>query len=208
MIENAVHLDVAGVIAAIATAAPSFDAFTLQLDVPGDASEAVGAVSALDAVVVAASALGTVGVVRWLVKRAAPSFVVTESTTTASVSSTASLSGATVKKSDVAFTLPAFLPVSKGIRKVTHDEIHALELGLLVGLFSTWLYDAGHPKLTATIFVVFIAGSLGFKRYSSKAFRTTRHEPWYALGALLVGCSIAYGLFVADPTVLELVGVA
>lgn len=142
------------------------------------------------------SGIATVAAVRWLLKRAAPEFTVTESTTAASVTSTASLSGGSVSKDNVAFTLPGFLPVSKGIRQVSHNEVHAFELGLVVGIVVTWLYASGNTGPVATILTVFVAGTLGFRRYRSKAFRTTRHEPWYALVALVLGCALSYAAFV------------
>lgn len=158
----------------------------------------LGSITILDGVVAGAGGITTVVVVRWLVKRAAPTLVTTESTTAATVSSTASLSGSSATKSDVAFTLPAVLPVSKGIRQVSHHEVHAFELGLIVGLVVTWLYSTGSTAPVVTIVVAFVAGTLGYKRYSSTAFRTTRHEPWYALTAMALGCGISYAVFVAE----------
>lgn len=81
----------------------------------------------------------------------------------------------------VAFTLPVILPASEGIREVTHDEIHALELGFIVGIASAWLYVIGRTAIVGTIVVVFIFGSLEYRRYSIKAFKTVRKEPWYGL---------------------------
>lgn len=101
-------------------------------------------------------------------------------------------------KSNVAFTLPEFLPVSRGIREVTHDEIHALELGFIVGLAAAWLYSVDQIELTVSILAVFIAGALGYKRYRSKAFKTVRYEPWYGLLAFGAGAGLGYLLFVAQ----------
>lgn len=100
------------------------------------------------------------------------------------------------RKSNVAFTLPEFLPLSKGIRSVTHDEIHAMELGFVVGLILLWLYSIERVDLTVTILAVFVAGTLGYKRYRSKAFKTVRYEPWYALLTLALGAAVGYVLFV------------
>lgn len=101
-------------------------------------------------------------------------------------------------KSNVAFTLPGLLPVSRGVREVTHDEIHALELGFIVGLAAAWLYSVGRIELTVSILAVFIAGALGYKRYRSKAFETVRYEPWYGLIAFGAGAGLGYLLFVAQ----------
>lgn len=98
-------------------------------------------------------------------------------------------------KHNVAFTLPSFLPVSEGIRHVTHNEIHALELGLVVGGAVTWLLSTGQTESATGMAVTFIAGSLGYRRYASKAFKTTRIEPWYALIAFAVGGGVGYWFF-------------
>jgi len=158
----------------------------------------------VDGGLIAGSAVATIAVVRWVVRQAAPSLGASPSTTEAVVSTTASSGTVTGSKADVAFTLPTFLPVSKGIRQVSHNEVHAFELGLVVGLALTWLYSAGYTTPVATILVVFVTGSLGYRWYSSKAFRTVRHEPWYGLMALTGGCAIGYVLFVTDASLPEL----
>lgn len=56
-----------------------------------------------------------------------------------------------------------------------------------------------------TIVVAFVAGSLGFKRYSIKGVKTIRMEPWYALLAFAVGGGIGWGVFVGDPGLIDVV---
>jgi hypothetical protein len=86
----------------------------------------------------------------------------------------------------VAFMLPASLPLSAGVRRVTHNEIHAVELGLVVGVVTIWL-SGRNGTAGVALLVAFVSGTLGFRRYCSPAFHTTRREPWYALVALVVG---------------------
>ncbi|WP_424016399.1 hypothetical protein ACOZ4N_10840 [Halorientalis pallida] len=100
----------------------------------------------------------------------------------------------------VAFTLPAFLPVSKGIREVTTNEVHALELGAIVGFVTVWLLHIGRRDAGFGLALVFVGGSLGYKRYKSKAFKTIRMEPWYALMAFAAGGGVAALVF--DPALL------
>ncbi len=168
-----------------------------------------GELTPLNVGLVAGSGILSVGVVRWLVKRsasgapeAAPTEVRTSGGTT--VTSTASSSS---KKASAAFTLPSFVPLSKGIRTVTHHEIHALELGFVVGVVSVWLLSVGRQEVVYTIVVAFVAGSLGYKRYSSKAFKTVRHEPWYGLMALAAGGLLGWSVFFMQPSLLKLLGV-
>jgi hypothetical protein len=100
----------------------------------------------------------------------------------------------------VAFTLPSFLPVSKGIREVTTNEVHALELGAIVGFVTLWLLHIGRRDAGFGLALVFVGGSLGYKRYKSKAFKTIRMEPWYALMAFAFGAVV--GALFFDPTLL------
>ena len=100
----------------------------------------------------------------------------------------------------VAFTLPAFLPVSDGIREVTTNEVHALELGAIVGFVTLWLLHIGRRDAGFGLALVFVGGSLGYKRYKSKAFKTIRMEPWYALMAFAFGAVVGAAFF--DPTLL------
>lgn len=109
--------------------------------------------------------------------------------------------GSQKQKSNAAFTLPSFLPLSKGIRTVTHHEVHAIELGIVVGVTNAWLLSHGRRNVAITIAVVFVAGALGYKRYKSKAFRTIRMEPWYALLAFGGGSIVGMALF--DPAALR-----
>jgi hypothetical protein len=155
-------------------------------------------------------ALASVGGVRWLIKRAA-----SDGTSSGTSVSTAGGGPATVSttkrsggKHKVAFTLPGFLPVSDGIRQVTHNEIHALELGLVVGAAAVWLLSIGRAKAGTGIVVIFVAGSLGFKRYGTKAFKTIRLEPWYGLLALGAGAVLGWSVFIMDPGLLALLGLA
>jgi hypothetical protein len=100
----------------------------------------------------------------------------------------------------VAFTLPAFLPVSDGIREVTTNEVHALELGGIVGFVTLWLLHIGREDAGFGLALVFVGGSLGYKRYKSKAFKTIRMEPWYALMAFGFGAVV--GALFFDPALL------
>lgn len=147
----------------------------------------------------------SVGGVRWLVKRraaaaeaaqSAGTSISTSSTGTTQVATTASASGT---KDKVAFTMPRFLPVSKGIRQVSHNEVHAIELGLVVGAIAVWLISIGRTRIGTGIIIAFVAGSLGFKRYANKAFKTLRHEPWYGLLALVAGAGVGWVVFIEQP---------
>jgi len=100
----------------------------------------------------------------------------------------------------VAFTLPSVLPISKGVREVTSNEVHAVELGAIVGFITLWLIHIGRRDAGFGLALVFVGGSLGYKRYSSKAFKTIRMEPWYALMAFAAGAGAATLVF--DPTLL------
>jgi hypothetical protein len=102
-----------------------------------------------------------------------------------------------IKNDKTAFTLPGFLPVSKGIRKVSHNEIHALELGAVVGFLVLWLYSVGRQNVAAGLTILFVAGALGFERYKTKAIATVRMEPWYAFVAFAMGAGGAYWVFLA-----------
>jgi hypothetical protein len=102
-----------------------------------------------------------------------------------------------IKNDKTAFTLPGFLPVSKGIRKVSHNEVHALELGAVLGFVVMWLYSVGRQNVAAGLTILFVAGALGFERYKSKAIATVRMEPWYAFVAFAIGAGGAYGVFLA-----------
>lgn len=159
-------------------------------------------VTPIEAAAIGGGGLLSIGAVRWLVKRSAASETSGGQAAT-TVSTTASGTG-TGNKHNVAFTLPGFLPVSTGIRQVTHNEIHAIELGLVVGVALTWLWNAGHTEPVFAILVAFVAGSLGFKRYGSKAFKTIRLEPWYALLALGAGAALGWAIFLAEPAIIEL----
>lgn len=169
-----------------------------------DVMNQVSALGPVEAAAVGGSGVVSVGAVRWLLKRRATPTGGANPTAT-SVSTTASGTGTGSKKS-VAFTLPGLLPVSKGIREVTHDEVHAIELGLVVGAVLTWLYSAGHTEPVFGILVAFVAGSLGFKRYSSKGVKTIRMEPWYALLSLATGGVVGWALFMRDPGLVTLLG--
>jgi hypothetical protein len=155
-----------------------------------------------------AGALGSVGVVRYLVRRRASSSGAGAGTSvsTSGGSSVATTTRSGGSKHKVAFTLPAILPVSKGIREVTHNEIHALELGVVVGVISVWLFSLGRTRAVYGIVIAFVAGSLGFKRYGSKAFKTIRLEPWYALLALAAGGVLGWSLFLLEPSLTTQLG--
>ncbi len=117
---------------------------------------------------------------------------------------TTSNTGPSLKKGDhAAFTLPAFLPLSKGVRSVSHNEVHAIELGLVVGFVISWLTSIGRQNVAVFLSVMFIAGALGYKRYRTKAFKTVRLEPWYAMMAFAVGGGIGWLFFSPDLAVLQ-----
>lgn len=171
-----------------------------------------------DAAIYGSSGLLAVGVVRWFVKRRASSGTATGtsvsttagssvSTTTPSTSTASSTRHTGANKHNVAFTLPSILPLSQGIRNVTHNEIHALELGLVVGVLVLWLLSLGKQGVVRNLVITFVAGTLGYKRYSSKAFKTTRYEPWYALLALGAGGVLGWAIFMREPSLLTLLGV-
>jgi len=169
-----------------------------------DVLNQVTALSPVEAAAVSASGIVSLGAVRWILKRrAAPTGGANPTAT--SVSSTASGTTGSTSKS-VAFTLPGVLPLSKGIREVTHDEVHAMELGFVVGVVLAWLYGQGYTQPVLGMLVAFVAGSLGFKRYSSKAVKTIRMEPWYALLALAMGGGLGWALFLREPGLLSVVG--
>lgn len=98
-------------------------------------------------------------------------------------------------KHNVAFTLPAVLPISRGIRSVTHNEVHAVQLGLVVGFVVVWLTNAGRTELAFGIVGAFVVGALGYMRYATKAFETIRIEPWYALLAFAGGAGLGHLVF-------------
>jgi len=100
-----------------------------------------------------------------------------------------------IKDDETAFTLPGFLPVSKGIRKVSHNEIHAIELGIVVGFVVIWLFSIGRTNAAGVIVVAFIAGALGFRRYKTKAVATVRMEPWYGFIAFAIGAAAGWLFF-------------
>jgi len=102
--------------------------------------------------------------------------------------------GTDLGKDHAAFVLPSVIPLSKGIREVTHNEIHAFELGLVVGFVATWLLTSGRREGAILLALAFVAGTLGYKRYRTKAFQTVRLEPWYALVSFAVG-GVAAWLF-------------
>lgn len=113
---------------------------------------------------------------------------------------TATRSGASAH--DVAFTLPSVLPLSKGVREVTHDEVHAVELGLVAGAAVSWLIALGRTDPAISLLVAFVAGGLGYRRYKTKAFATLRKEPWYGLVAFAIGAGIGYLLFFSSAPAL------
>ena len=122
--------------------------------------------------------------------------VATKGTTTVG---TTSDTGPSLSKGDhAAFVIPGVVPLSKGVREVTHNEIHALELGSVIGFALTWLVSIGRQNLAVTLAGVFIAGALGYKRYRTKALKTVRMEPWYALMALAAGATAGYVFFTPE----------
>jgi hypothetical protein len=104
----------------------------------------------------------------------------------------------------VAFTLPAAVPVSEGIREVTTNEVHAVELGAIVGFVTLWLIHIGRRDAGIGLALLFVGGALGYKRYKSKALKTIRMEPWYALMAFGFG-AVAGALFFDPSIVLQYV---
>ncbi|WP_435320372.1 hypothetical protein [Haloarchaeobius sp. TZWSO28] len=174
-------------------------------------NEVLGTLNPTTAAMYGGGGLLSVASVRWLIKRrAGGSLKNAAGGTNVSTSGggggggqaavTTTSSG--TSKHNVAFTLPSFIPLSKGVRSVTHNEIHALELGVVVGLVGTWLYAQGQTEVVTTIVVAFVMGSLGYKRYSSKAFKTIRYEPWYALLALAGGGALGFAVFLMEPSLV------
>lgn len=98
-------------------------------------------------------------------------------------------------KQKVAFVLPSFVPVGEGVREVTTDEVHALELGLVLGFATVWLISAGQENFATTLAILFIGGALGYRRLGSKAVETIRKEPWYGLVSYAIGAGISYLVF-------------
>lgn len=188
--------DVAGVLAA-----------TVLQSLPPGLQEQVdlvaGSVTLERLVVFAGAGFASVTGVRWLLKRRASPEGPSGTEVRTSGDPAVATSRSSGDKSDVAFTLPWIVPVSQGIREVTHDEVHALELGFVVGVLAAWLFAIGRTRIVGTIVVVFIVAALGYRRYSSKALKTVRKEPWYGLIALLVGGSVGYWVFFAEPGVID-----
>lgn len=180
----------------------------LQSGVRESLMDVVASLTPIEAAAVGGGGIVSVGVVRWLVNRTAAGSSGTAAATSVSTTASTTVSGSgSAGKHKVAFTLPSLLPVSRGIREVTHNEIHAIELGLVVGVALTWLWNAGHTEPVLGILVAFVAGSLGFKRYGSKAFKTIRLEPWYALLALAAGSALGWAIFIREPSLLTQLGV-
>lgn len=181
---------------------------SLPSGIEGAIEQTLRHVTPLRAVLYGGSGVLSIAVVRWLVKRSAAGTTVSEaSSSTAGDVSVSTTAQSTSKKHNVAFTLPSVLPLSKGIRSVTHNEIHAIELGLVVGGVTAWLFARGRIDPAVGILVAFVGGSLGFNRYSSKAFKTIRLEAWYALLALAGGGALGWAIFIREPGLLQLLGV-
>lgn|GEM_PF-5592221 len=174
-----------------------------QEELQTELQDLVASMGPLDIIAVVGFTLTAVASVRYLVKRAVPTGGTSGGAASTTVNTTAQPGGGTAKHK-VAFTLPGILPISRGIREVTHNEIHAIELGFVVGLIATWLYATGNREPVVALVVAFVAGSLGYKRYSSKAFKTVRLEPWYALLALTGGALLGWAIFLAEPAIIEL----
>jgi hypothetical protein len=195
-------------------AAPLWAVFVTLLEISsplggiqGAIDQFLGSVNPQSVALYGGGGVGAVGLVRYLVKRrASSSGLGGTSVSTGDGSSVATTTRSGGKKHKVAFTLPSFLPISQGIREVTHNEIHALELGVLVGLVSTWLFSVGRTRVVYAVIIAFVAGSLGFKRYGSKAFKTIRLEPWYALISLAVGAALGWSLFIMEPSLTTQLG--
>lgn len=119
---------------------------------------------------------------------------------------TTSDTGPSLSKGDhAAFVMPGFVPLSKGVREVTHNEIHAMELGAVLGFVISWLASIGEQNIAVFLAALFIAGALGYKRYRTKAFKTIRMEPWYAIVAFGLGAGIGWLFF--TPELLAIGGV-
>jgi hypothetical protein len=181
--------------------------FLAQVSVPPEAERLLGdlprIVSTEGAALYGGGALG-VGAL-WRLVRNARAVTDADQTvgggTSVSTRSTGSSGGsASLGKDKAAFTLPGFLPLSKGIREVTHNEIHALELGFVAGFVVAWLYTLGRTNVAVGLAVTFVGGSLGYKRYKTKAFATIRLEPWYAMLALLGGAGAGWAFFTQEVT--------
>lgn len=119
---------------------------------------------------------------------------------------TTSDTGPSLAKTDApAFTIPGFVPLSKGVREVTHNEIHAMEMGVVLGFAISWLASIGEQTTAVFLAVLFIVAALGYKRYRTKAFETIRLEPWYALVAFAVGAGIGWLFFSLELALFEAV---
>lgn len=120
----------------------------------------------------------------------------TKGTTT--VGTTSDTGPSLSKGGHAAFEIPSAVPLSKGVREVSHNEVHAIELGAVVGFALTWLVSIGRQNLAVTLMGVFVAGALGYKRYRTKALKTVRMEPWYALMAFASGAIVGYVFFTPE----------
>ncbi|TSD09192.1 hypothetical protein DP107_16840 [Haloglomus irregulare] len=200
-------IDLAPVLILWAVVGTPLQAATPAAGIGGAIEGFVGSLDPQSAALYGGSGVASLGAVRYLIKRRAAS----GSSGGTSVSTSGGASVATTTRSGgskhkVAFTLPSFLPVSKGIRSVTHNEIHALELGILVGGVSVWLFSVGRTRAVYGIVIAFVVGSLGFRRYGSKAFKTIRLEPWYALISLAIGAGLGWSLFMMEPSLTTQLG--
>lgn len=76
---------------------------------------------------------------------------------------------------------------------ITANEIHAVGLGLL-GLFLGLTYSVGYTRLAIFTSLFLLAGAIGikgllgdkFKRLSTIAVETKRHEPWWFIGSFII----------------------
>ncbi|MEF8901751.1 MAG: hypothetical protein V5A25_11070 [Halovenus sp.] len=123
--------------------------------------------------------------------------------TTTTVGTTSETGPSLAEEDAPAFTLPGFVPLSKGVRQVTHNEIHAMELGVVLGFAVSWLVSLGEQTTAVFIATLFIVGALGYKRYRTKAFETARLEPWYAVVAFAIGAGAGWLFFAPDVALFE-----
>lgn len=123
--------------------------------------------------------------------------------TTTTVGKTSGTGPSLAEKDAPAFTIPGFVPLSKGVREVTHNEIHAMELGAILGFVVSWLVSLGEQTTAVFIATLFIVGALGYKRYRTKAFETVRLEPWYAVVAFAIGAGAGWLFFAPDVALFE-----
>lgn len=77
---------------------------------------------------------------------------------------------------------------------LTYTEVHAAIIGLVVGVLAGYALLLGYDLLAAGVSATFVSIALGVRTQEELpvAQTTVRREPWYALGAFLVGALVAW----------------